>query len=90
MGTLTICGRPQIPRHTAPRAIPTEVLDKIVRQLLSEQREFASVASVSRVSWQLRQISLKSYYETLNVRSARHWVRLCQIKGVYHWSRYVP
>ncbi|KAI0794092.1 hypothetical protein C8Q74DRAFT_556500 [Fomes fomentarius] len=77
----------QIPRHAAPRAIPTEVLDKIVRQLLSEQREFASVASVSRVSWQFRQISLKGYYETLNVRSARHWVRLCQIKGVYSWSR---
>ncbi|RPD64189.1 hypothetical protein L227DRAFT_495694, partial [Lentinus tigrinus ALCF2SS1-6] len=67
--------------------LPAELLDSIALLLLRDAASFSAIASFSLVSWQFRKIAFRRYYDTLRVRSARHWVRLCRIDGIYSWVR---
>ncbi|KAI0766686.1 hypothetical protein BD413DRAFT_480757, partial [Trametes elegans] len=65
--------------------VPPEILDNIVLYLLAGCRSFSSVAAFALATHQFRQIALRRYYACLHVRSARHWVRMCRVLGVYIW-----
>ncbi|KAI0369138.1 hypothetical protein BV20DRAFT_946832, partial [Pilatotrama ljubarskyi] len=67
--------------------VPPEILDDITLCLLSQKRAFSSIAAFALASHQCRQIALRRYYEVLHIRSAQHWVRICQIAGTSEWVR---
>ncbi|EJF64087.1 hypothetical protein DICSQDRAFT_144783 [Dichomitus squalens LYAD-421 SS1] len=68
-------------------AIPVEILDVIVTSLLSHNRRFCAIANISLVSSRLRLIAFRRYFETLEVRSPRHWDKSCRILGMFNWVR---
>ncbi|KAI0687153.1 hypothetical protein C8T65DRAFT_819090 [Cerioporus squamosus] len=84
--TITVGSR-RMPILDRRNVLPPEILDRIALLLVSDTAGFSTIASLSLVSWQFRQIAFRRYFTTLRVRSARHWVRLCRIDGMYSWVR---
>ncbi|KZT09842.1 uncharacterized protein LAESUDRAFT_694303 [Laetiporus sulphureus 93-53] len=67
--------------------LPIEVLEELVAFRFATNHAFSSIANLSLVSRQFRQLVLKRFFAKFHAKSAAHWTRCCQIPGVFNWVR---
>ncbi|KAI0705239.1 hypothetical protein BC835DRAFT_1261298 [Cytidiella melzeri] len=81
------CGNLARSRIANTYYVPPEVVDHVVKLVLSETDSFYAIAPFSLTCHTFRQIAFRRYFSALVVTTKRQWSHLCQIPGLYEWVR---